>query len=889
MLKTLLLGGLCCVVLALATVVQAGEPLLATQLSPENINKLGFGGPDAIAGINDWMLSNGTLCAVISDGEHETGLSLWGGSLVDIGHCQKNNDQWAFSHLLPNLDKALILKPISITANSNASEAQLRVVAQGNGLRVRSIYRVNLARPEQLLIQHELQCLADCPAISMLGVLTLHPHRALTPYTLSTTSPDYAAGFNHLAFDRFDTRSQLRAMLPNDISILLGAPQLDADISYGVQLFDAYLITRRGEKRRLPIFSITHPDYTMQGILSRPPWLAGAGKLGWWEMLQSLLMRLDEGETLQLSQRILIADDSSVASVTNQFYQGPVLRGRVASQQARVVIKTLEGQALTAIKPGADGRFSAIIPSTTDGVSLELLTPWQSPPPLMVDMREGDVDLGSLAVDGETFVRVTVDKPARVVFKGINTEDPKFYDPLMGFTVGGEAYASAQTVNYISLAGNKLRSGWLPIKPGRYQVLASRGIEYGVTTQQLTIKAGMQLALQVQSPAREIKTPAYVAADFHVHSGLSFDSSLAVAERLRSFSAQGGEVLVATEHNRLVDISADLLNEGLEQSMHIVPGVELTGMARSAQVPFTHGHQNVFPLKQQPGQFSGGLPKHEGRRLRTLIETVRRRDSGAIFQLNHPRDFNAPDPDLAYFENLLTGQAYDSSLPLDDEVNRSLIEPDPASGLRDLDVELIEVANGNNYAMYQAVRNDWFSLLSQGEKIFGSANSDSHGSVSLVAIPVNYVALAGSGEDYRQEDFLRSVSAGNFFGTTGPILRLRARAGDKVVSFGGELAGGDVSLEVTVMAASWVPVSTLKLYINGELEDSWPVTRGKTLTLPVKLVHDSYLVLEVTGKPGEIYRKLAPGFKPFAFSNPVFVDADNDGHWHPAASRAGAK
>ena len=37
--------------------------------------------------------------------------------------------------------------------------------------------------------------------------------------------------------------------------------------------------------------------------------------------------------------------------------------------------------------------------------------------------------------------------------------------------------------------------------------------------------------------------------------------------------------------------------------------------------------------------------------------------------------------------------------------------------------------------------------------------------------------------------------------------------------------------------------------------------------------------VEVEGPAEGIYAEVAPGHTPFAFSNPIFVDADQDGEW----------
>jgi len=856
--------------------------LLAEQLDRNSLLSLRGGGVDAIAGIGDWLLSNGTLCAVISDIDHETGLSASGGSLVDLGLCQKNNDQWVFNHLMPNMDKALILKPVSITARVDEGDARLTVVARGNGLQSISIYRLNKYEPGQLFIEHELQCLPGCPAISMLGILTLHPHRVLTPYTLSTITSSYARGFHHPAVDRFDSDSQLAAMLPNDVSILVGAQGLGASISYGVQIYDAYRVSPRQEKMALPIFSITDPDYTLQGVLSRQPWIGGDGKLGKLEMLQSLLMRFEEGEKILLNQRIVVAESADVAGISNQLYRGRELHGVVDNKIGRLSVTYINGEPITEINPASNGSFSLIIPAAINQVVVDLLTPWGAGPSTVVAMNAESVNMGHIQAVAETYLQLSATSSTRITVKGIDVEDPKFSDDLAGFSIGDKALPSPQTTNTVSLAGDRLSSGLLPVKPGRYQVLASRGLEYGVTIREVNIKAGESMLLEVAEPAREINSPGYLAADFHVHSGLSFDSSLPVAERLRSFAAQGGEVLIATEHNRLADLSIALQEHQLNDDIAIMPGVELTGMVRSEQVPYTHGHQNIFPMTMRAGEFSGGLPKHEGRRLRDLIKEGRAH-ANAVFQLNHPRDFDDPDPDLAYFENLLSGDAYNSRKHLQAAENLSLIEPDPLTALRDIDIDLIEVANGNNYAMYQAVREDWFSLLSQGEKVYGSANSDSHGSNQLVALPVNYVAFKDDRiVAYQQEEFLQSVRGGNFFGTTGPLLALKisSNEGDTAL-LGGQLGGQNIRLQLTVSAASWVPVERLNIYVNGSLDRSLPIEIDELIDITFSFERDSYIVVEVDAEPGPVYQILAPGFRPMAFSNPVFIDADNDGRWQP--------
>ena len=58
-----------------------------------------------------------------------------------------------------------------------------------------------------------------------------------------------------------------------------------------------------------------------------------------------------------------------------------------------------------------------------------------------------------------------------------------------------------------------------------------------------------------------------------------------------------------------------------------------------------------------------------------MMQWTRARSPDALFQLNHPRVRDVPDPGLAYFDHLGVGRAYDPGKPLDAESNRALIEP----------------------------------------------------------------------------------------------------------------------------------------------------------------------------------------------------------------------
>ncbi|MFB1035538.1 MAG: hypothetical protein QMC38_09335, partial [Sinobacterium sp.] len=72
----------------------------------------------------------------------------------------------------------------------------------------------------------------------------------------------------------------------------------------------------------------------------------------------------------------------------------------------------------------------------------------------------------------------------------------------------------------------------------------------------------------------------------------------------------------------------------------------------------------------------------------------------------------------------------------------------------------------------------------------------------------------------------------------------------------------------------------IKIYVNGVLEETRSVVANSEQGFEFNFSHDSFVVFEVTGQADALYSLIAPTLKPMAFTNPVFIDADNDGQWN---------
>jgi hypothetical protein len=128
---------------------------------------------------------------------------------------------------------------------------------------------------------------------------------------------------------------------------------------------------------------------------------------------------------------------------------------------------------------------------------------------------------------------------------------------------------------------------------------------------------------------------------------------------------------------------------------------------------------------------------------------------------------------------------------------------------------------------------------------------------------------------FDEERFIRAVRQGTVYGTTGPVLNVTLEDAELGERFSGE-AG---TLRVAVEAAPWIPVSTLRVYVNAALERELPIAAGETRELDLQFERDSFVTVEVFGEADASFAALNPEFASFAFTNPIFVDADRDEHW----------
>lgn len=836
-------------------------------------------GSDAIAGLGDWALSNGVLCAAVLGADSEGQLVAGGGSLVDLAHCGRADDQFIGVEPLYDFSQREYLRVRAVRAESDARGARVIASAAEDGLELETAFALDVDDPRRLLISTRLQRRSAGPRLRGFQELLLHSRNALRSFTRQRSGP--SEGFAHVDLDHSGVWEIAAAIRAVDSTTLIGSDAQGPPIAYRYRVTRLERVGSDGRREPLSHLGLGLESVSLLHVFPEPLWIDGDA-LGVAQAIQALWMDLPVGSRIEFEREIRVASRSD-AAVFEDAADARRVSGSLGDPDARLHVDRAGPEGAfapyTFAKPEPSGAFALRLPpgryrvravgSAGGAGRLGERT---------FEVAADDVELAPLGPAPGATLRLPHGAPMRLAFRGIDgTADPRFGDDHTKATVGGQPGPNSTASSDVHLAGVEGDPERVRLPPGRYRVRATRGPEFSVGTAEIALRAGETAALEIATPLRELETPGWIAADFHVHAAPSFDSTLPRRRRIASFVAEGGEVIVSTDHDVVGSYAPLIRAMGLERALRSVDGVEVTSISKTARTPYSGGHANLYPVPLRPERTRGGAPPGEGMRLRDLVASARALPVPAIVQLNHPRDLVGDDHGGAYFEHLaVVGEPFDPALPLDAAPNRALIERDPATGLRDLDIDAIELLNGSKLAEYATVQRDWHALLRQGVRLTAMANSDSHTFDRIVAMPRTYVSVADDRvAAVTTGALISAVRRGACFGTTGPLLDVAledARPGDT-------FAGARGTLHVAVRSASWIPVSRATISVDGEARAEIETDGSEPIEVALSFDADAYVTVEVRGEPSPAYADLLPGMRPLAFSNPIWVDADADGQW----------
>lgn len=457
----------------------------------------------------------------------------------------------------------------------------------------------------------------------------------------------------------------------------------------------------------------------------------------------------------------------------------------------------------------------------------------------------------------------------------------------------------------------------IPLPPGRYRVLVSRGPEWsvwppdGIETggREVEIVGGDVVALDAEI-AKVVDTTGWLSGDFHVHGINSPDAPVALDLRVRTFLAEGVDVLVSTDHDYVTDYRPIIAALGAEDELIGVTGVELT--------TFDYGHYNSFPLVADPQSRNGGAVDWAGGRGMGLTPDAIYRaledhsPGERVIQINHPNSgaIGALDVDLLRGYSRADPSVY--RLPA--------TEPDPVTGDTGLWSErftAMEIMNGHGTGSFNGRMRWWLTFVGRGFTPTATAVSDTHKTIeSQSGGPRSYVWVGPEADrpaTFDEPRFVRAVNAGRLFGSNGPVVDLRLTAGEATARLGDTIAsapGEAVTVEVDVQTPAWMRVEALDLFVNvvdpllpdPDEFDETAIPPSHTVALEQVGVDevavgaeshrrrrftgrfelrpevDSYVVGVVRGGDSMWPVVLNRGVRPVAYTNPIYVDVDGGGY-----------
>lgn len=880
---------------------QAASAFVATKITAANaahhLETGTLGGLDATGGIGDWALSNGTLCVIIAGLENEGDFSPRGGTLRDIGFCGRGDDQFVSQQDLLDGSLAKPVGIIDVRGEMGASAASITTLGSYRGLMVETRYTLDDQNKARLGVTKRIwRADEDAANTGILASATLNYHSMKT-FLLNSRALSRSNGFAQEQFVGRGILSYTDAARPVDTVMMMSPHDLPNPVSYAMRQLSAQRITQNGEVVSLPAFALADSSALAFLTLTDPFTIGDGSRLGLTQLLQVPFMGLDEGDEIKLEEEILVSPSADVRGLTDMiFADAPRLSGTIANADriARVHIDLADGTPFTQTTPDAKGRFAAHVPE--GNYRLRVLSAAAQPVEQVVTVTAMGAQADTITLPKAARISLPRGHAMRLAFRGVEgTPNPHFEDDLTGYSVSGEdGIIKEHAVSDIHLTGAASDTRHIHLPEGNYKVYGVRGPEYDITSTSLRVTKGKDTALNIDPPKRSVTTKDHMAADMHVHSAPSLDNAFAPMKRIRTFIAEHGEIMVAAEHDTIFDFNPLLRQMGLSKKMIAITGSEVTSTQQTERAPYSIGHMNFFPLEAKPHEHKRGLPNHENRRTRDVLHDMHVHFDDPVAQLNHPRDSfklsgkTLPDDyreminDEQFFDHMgVAAHPYNPHKPLTDAPNNSLIAPHPVTGMRDIDFDVMEIMNGTqNYRpdRVDAARQDWLSLVAQGEKLAATANSDSHNKWQIVAMPRNMVRMGADRlSDFSMPRFTDAVRRGAFYGTTGPFIELTLGA----AQMGDTHKGESAILSGRIFSAAWARADRLRVQVNGTTTQEIALGENGRFSMPLDFAVDSFVTIEAIGEPNETYQAVYPGFFPYAYSNPIYVDADGDGAWTP--------
>ena len=187
-------------------------------------------------------------------------------------------------------------------------------------------------------------------------------------------------------------------------------------------------------------------------------------------------------------------------------------------------------------------------------------------------------------------------------------------------------------------------------------------------------------------------------------------------DRVRSYAAEGVQVIGSADHDFIFDYAPLIARMGLVGRIASIVGTEVTTVRPLGTWSSGVGHFNGWPVAPAPQRRKNGAPEDEQNEPNVLYDRLRA-IGAQVVQMNHP---------FSPGQGFLGIIGFDPAQRVDVPPNDALLHASAlGTGTTNLDFDAIEIYNGLGQPNFDAARDAWFSLLSQGHP------QDRHGELRL--------------------------------------------------------------------------------------------------------------------------------------------------------------
>lgn len=519
---------------------------------------------------------------------------------------------------------------------------------------------------------------------------------------------------------------------------------------------------------------------------------------------------------------------------------------------------------LSRARSGPDGAYAIAIPEAATGAEV-------------FAFREGDAPTAARPADsGGDPVELVFGPSGTIHVSVTDTSGSPVPARVQLFSAGGPVERPGPAFGVPDPGGGRLAIAYpetgdvvLRAPAGEVRVVVSRGFEYELVEQTVTVAEGATLDVPIVLE-RVIDTARIQCGDFHIHTHRSNDSPDDSLDKVRAAVADGLELPVRSEHEYPASFAREIEALGLEAFAYPVASIEMTSF-------LLWGHMGVVPLEPDASDVNAGAPRWQTYptpedpdapivtlRPPEVFDMVRARPGAPLVIINHPRG------NTNYFGYV----GYDP-------VTGTVGSPEDW----DEDFGLVEVFNGSNSsANWRSALDgtvvDWLSFLRHGRRVYAVGSSDSHG---LTSTPSGYprTCLLLGTDDPREltPALVRDALAGGHATISGGIYVDawvgEARAGDDATGL-----GDTAEVRVRVQAASWIDVDAFDVVVDGAIVETIPITPDDADPLVPTVRFDDVVTVDVAAANGFVIvaaygdrtlEPVHPGNVPFGVTNPIFL------------------